>query len=241
MNRIDKIIKESINRFVLREVDEASLKNPAEAWANMEGGTYKEKRGKYNVQPRQRVKTLDDATTINQAGRLIRASWYSVELGAIGGFARNYAVYGINNADKFFNFFRDQEGNSMFVKFNELYQKVDDFTSDIEKWAKYGEEVPVLSRMKQLTVFLDELATYIGFLVNKASDMMGYKEFLKLRGKPGKKGNIIDGYDNVNGLLDTVLNPKKQKETNKVTAKIRHSIDSINDFVRRMEEKQIRY
>ena len=101
MNRIDKIIKESINRFDLREVDEASLKNPAEAWANMEGGTYKQKRGKYNVQPRQRVKTLDDATTINQAGRLIRASWYSVELGAIGGFARNYALYGIKNADKF--------------------------------------------------------------------------------------------------------------------------------------------
>ncbi len=239
MNRIDKIISESIDKFILREIDEV-LKNPAEAWANMEGGTYKQKRGRYNVQPRKKITSLSEATTINQVGRFLRSAWYSKELGAIGGFARNYAVYGNAAADALFNFFRDEKGD-MFVQFNQLYEKVNSYTKNIEDWSKYGEEGPVLSRLKDLVPFLEELATYIGFLANKTKDLMKYPPFLQLRGNAARKGNIIDGYNTVNGLLDTVLNPKKKVEANKVTAKIRQCVDSINDFIRMREQQQIRF
>ena len=239
MNRIDKIISESIDKFILREIDEV-LKNPAEAWANMEGGTYKQKRGRYNVQPRKKITSLSEATTINQVGRLLRSEWYSKELGAIGGFARNYALYGNAAADALFNFFRDEKGD-MFVQFNQLYEKVNSYTKNIEDWSKYGEEGPVLSRLKDLVPFLEELATYIGFLANKTKDLMKYPPFLQLRGNAARKGNIIDGYSTVNGLLDTVLNPKKKVEANKVTTKIRRCVDYINDFIRMREQQQIRF
>ena len=221
---IDRIISESIERLV----DEARLIDPNEYMANQYGGTFKEKRRKYNTQPRRRVTSLYDATTTNQVGKLLRSAWDCKQLEAIGGFARNYYVFGRAASDALFNFYRDEKGD-MFVQFNTMLNNIKKLTTDIENWAKTGDKKSVISRLRDLPTPLEELALLIGNLTNKTKKLLRYRPFLDLRGDAARKGNILDGYKTVNGLMDLVIASRNPQGVDAVTQKLRECAEYIRD------------
>lgn len=225
MDIINKIIKESIDNFVLSE---ARLVDPNEAWANLYGGTTKQKRiKKYGpggpppeeATPRKRkvVKSLDDAETPNQIGRVLRNEWDCQALKNILSFNKNVCgMYGKNNANAFWNFFE-----STLTPFHTKYREVSKLTSDIENWARQGDRSGVLYRIKDLPKPLEELADVFTALYNKCQTLQKLAKTNDIPLPGGMKPSVINGYMTSHGLSSLVIYSGKPRDIHKITSKLR--------------------
>lgn len=224
---VNKIIKESIDRLV----DEAKLIDPSEMWANMEGGTNRNKRKRpgepVTPRPRQRVTSLYDAKTANQIGRTIRNAWDSVKLSAINGFNRNAVkIFGIRNANALWDFFNDN-GHDMFTQFRMKYNEVDKLTKDIEAWGKKGYTADVSYRLRDLPKPLEELADLTTKLYERCQQL---KKLAKMNDVPlpgGMKPSVINGYLTSNGLSNLIVYSGRQKAIGEITGKLRECAEYI--------------
>jgi hypothetical protein len=135
MSRIDRIIRESIDRFILREANESKKYPSMDEFENPNWKKLGRKKKQQpqpiqpqpnpqpqpnipNQQPQQQApqpnggrkrikpKTLFDAVTVNQIGMVIRKSWVSMELRTICTMNRSLErIYGRDNAAILRNFF----------------------------------------------------------------------------------------------------------------------------------------
>ena len=215
MNRIDRIISESIDRFILREISMSDFENPN--WKGL--GRKKKKQPQPQPQPnipqqqpqqapaprgRKRIKpkTLADAITTNQVGMVIKNEWYSQALKAIASMSRNLErMFGVGNARILRNYFNAKtelkaEGqHDLFILFSTNYRKICELTKEVEQMAKQGNvnEKDVISRMADMPRPLNDLAIIL--------DEMGIKaKSLKILAKQQRiKNNNIPNKFVVNG------------------------------------------
>lgn len=231
-NLIRYIIQEEIEKLLNEDLGEARrLVDPAEMWANMEGGTTKKKRKIAGTpptpRPRQKVTSFYDARTPNQIGKTIRSAWDDVKLRAITGFNKNaVGMYGIKNSDAMWAFFNDN-GRDMFTAFQVKYHEIEKLTGDIQAWGREGDMNSVTYRLRDLPKPLEELADTVTKLYEKCQQL---KKLTRMNDVPlpgGMKPSIINGYMTSNGLAGLIVYNGRQKHIGEITGKLRECAEYI--------------
>ena len=221
MDRIDKIITESINQLV----DEA--RRPArDPWAGLENtktivrnnatykfndGTGKDKKKVDNVvgRPQKPVKKRAVARDLfsanpnnaSQIRRTLRASWQPKLKPMYGLLSKFTGQYGQANAQGLLRLFGESDVNGnpttgLTTQYNMDFERLSRFTSDIEG---YGADIwSIKSRLKQFPEILRDMVKILYMMCKRCQKI---KQLVNAKNvDPGFNRNIITGYLTSSGL-----------------------------------------
>ena len=206
---IDRIIQESINRFILREVDEAKkgLSDAEKMWSSLEGPTAKRRGGGGAPRGKRFVpNNIYEAVTLRQLGPALRKTWDGEDIRKIRSFNRNvFGMFGAKNREAFEDFFRPAPGQPTLVEqFQTKYRQVEELTTQIEQWAKEGDKQSVEYRLRDLPKPLEELADLLKALWDKGQILRNcVRKGIALPG--GMKPSVVMGYVTSGGISNLII------------------------------------
>lgn len=259
MDRIDKIITESINQLV----DEA--RRPArDPWAGLENtkttivrnnatykfndGTGKDKKKVDNVvgRPQKPVKKRAVARDLfsanpnnaSQIRRTLRASWQPKLKPMYGLLSKFTGQYGQANAQGLLRLFGESDANGnpttgLTTQYNMDFERLSRFTSDIEG---YGADIwSIKSRLKQFPEILRDMVKILYMMCKRCQKI---KQLVNAKNvDPGFNRNIITGYLTSSGLeKKAIYKGLGSKEMTDLTNYISRLAEYIEDIA---NEEQI--
>lgn len=243
MNRIDRIISESIDRFILRESDWDRFERPTTTRITKKNGEVVDLNGdpknknkirkELGLQPKEHkkrvvAKTIFDADPMNasQIRRTLRKSWESTLYPMYHLLSKFIKQYGEYNANWLLRQFGETDeygkltGKGLDTIYNSLYDKINEYTSNIEG---YGSDLRhIKSRCGEIATLLSDIQKAINEMCESCKKLRK-----SIRGgikDPKVNPRIISGYVTSGGLMQKAIYNDKSSEI----------MRNLNDYITRL-------
>lgn len=265
MDRIDKIILESINNFLINEVDEARSKFVSPYQTMVDGkliwirtkeehnalvNKVRQKKQAANPnyvppkgpgRPPGKMKKVASFFDINpdnpsQIRRTLRKAWQPKLTSIYNLRDKLTGEFGIKNTQLALRAFGevDAYGNQkigLLTKFNQLYDKLDTYTSNIES---YENDIrSITSRLREFPQILNDIISTLWQLCDRSKGLISKLSIVS----PQLNRNIINGYKTSKGLKDKpIFKSKNSKEMMELTSyleKLARYIEYVADESRK--------
>lgn len=269
-NRVREIIRESINSFLINEVDEGAsrfvapyqvevvdndgvkrmkwIRTPEEHKALVNAARQKKQATNPNYvppkgpgRPAGKMKKIASFFNINPDNpshirRMLRSAWQPKLQSMYNLRDKLTGEFGVKNTQLALRVYGevDERGNQkvgLLTKFNQLYQKLDMYTKDIEK---YGNDMwSITSRLREFPQILNDVISVLWQLCERSKGLAGKLKIVS----PELNANIISGYKTSKGLKDRPIfknkNSKEMMELTSYLEKLAEFIEKITDEKRK--------
>jgi hypothetical protein len=251
MDKIDRIISESIDKLVdearrpardpwagLENTKTTIVRNNATYKFN--DGTGKDKKKVDNVvgrpqKPVQKRAVARDFFSVNpdnasQIRRTLRKAWQPKLRSMYNLRDKLTCEFGVKNTQLALRSYgeMDEYGNQkigLLTRYNELYQKLDSYTKNIEQ---YGSDIwSIKSRLREFPQILNDMVALLWQLCERSKGLGGKLPIAS----PGLNMNIVNGYKTSKGLKDKpIFKNKNSKEMMELTSYLSRLAEYIEDI-----------